>query len=85
MNDFENIRNNLKNEDPVLYYRLEIIGKLISMRNLKGISQRELSRLSGVPQKTISRIENGIDYPKLNTLVKLLYPLGMRISIEEDE
>ncbi|ENQ3108442.1 helix-turn-helix transcriptional regulator [Bacillus cereus] len=45
-------------------------------------SQRELSRLSDVSQKTISRIENGLDMPDIGTLEKLAKPLGFKIKIE---
>ncbi|UUV46887.1 helix-turn-helix transcriptional regulator [Bacillus phage vB_BanS-Thrax4] len=84
MKNFNDIRSELKDENPSLFFTLEIMGKMMAIRTKKGISQRELSKLSGVPQKTISRLENGLDYPRLDTLGKLAYALGMKIILVED-
>lgn len=81
MKTFQDLRDEQATENPNLFISLEIVGKLMAMRERKGISQRELSRLSGVPQKTISRIENGIDVPKIPTLIKLVDGLGLRLDI----
>lgn len=89
MKTFNDLRKELKRKDPERYFALEIVGKLLAARDRKGISQRELSRLSGVPQKTISRIENGMDIPKIPTLLKLANVLGLELSLvdslEEEE
>lgn len=89
MKTFNDLRKELKRKDPERYIALEIVGKLMAARDRKGISQRELSRLSGVPQKTISRIENGMDIPKIPTLLKLANVLGLEFSLvdslEEEE
>ncbi|RYI30561.1 XRE family transcriptional regulator [Bacillus infantis] len=85
MNNFDDVRNDLKNENPSLFFTLEIVGELMAAKDRKGISQRELSRLSGVAQKTISRIENGIDVPTLETLGKLANALGMSVVLVEDQ
>lgn len=83
MKNFDDLRRSLAQEDPELFIALEIVGKLMAARDRKGLSQRELARLSGVPQKTISRIENGIDIPKIPTLLKLMNVLGLEISLIE--
>lgn len=81
MKNFENVRKDLAKEDPELFISLEIVGKLIAARDRKELSQRELSRLSNVPQKTISRMESGKDIPKLVTLLKLAHVLGLELSL----
>lgn len=81
MKSFDDLRKDLAKEDPDLFIALEIVGKLMAARDRKGLSQRELSRLSAVPQKTISRIENGIDIPKIPTLLKLANVLGLEITL----
>ncbi|PLR72270.1 helix-turn-helix domain-containing protein [Bacillus sp. UMB0728] len=85
MNNFDDVRNDLKNENPSLFFTLEIVGELMAAKDRKGISQRELSRLSGVAQKTISRMENGIDVPTLETLGKLANALGMSIVLVDNQ
>lgn len=64
---------------------LEIVGKLMAARYRKQISQRELSRRTGIAQKTISRIENGIDIPELSTIFKLSEALGLEISLVDKQ
>ncbi|HFK1786762.1 TPA: helix-turn-helix transcriptional regulator [Bacillus cereus] len=81
MKTFDDLRKDLAKKDPDLFIALEIVGKLMAARDRKGLSQRELSRLSNVPQKTISRIENGIDIPKIPTLLKLANVLGLEITL----
>lgn len=86
MKTFNDLRHELKQKDPDLFISMEIVGKLIAARDRKKISQRELSNLSGVPQKTISRIESGIDIPKIPTLIKLADQLDLDlILIDKNE
>ena len=49
-------------------------------REEKGISQRELSRSSGVMQAEISKIEQGKGNPTVSTLQKLAKALGRTID-----
>ena len=58
-----------------------IVGQAIQeAREEKGISQRELSRTSGVMQAEISKIEQGKGNPTISTLQKLAKSLGRSIS-----
>ena len=59
----------------------QLICSLIDARHNKGLSQRELEALSGVRQSTIARIERGNISPTVETLARLLAPLGMTLSI----
>lgn len=81
MKTFNDLRKDLKQKDPNLFMVMEIVGKLIAARDRKGLSQRELSKLSGVPQKTISRIESGVDIPKISTLIKLSNELDLELTV----
>lgn len=53
---------------------------LVSARQSSGMSQRELSRASGVPQKTISLIESGSN-TTIETLGKLAEGMGRVLVI----
>lgn len=61
--------------------RVAIIGELVKARNEKGISQKRLEELSGVKQPVIARMEKGTTSPNLNTVIKLLAPLGKTLYI----
>ena len=62
-------------------FEAELIGKLIEAREKKGYSQRDLAKLSGVKQPAIARLESMKSTPQINTLLKLLEPLGYTLSI----
>ena len=61
--------------------RVALIGKLIKVRQEKNISQKKLEELSGVKQPVIARMERGITSPQIDTLIKLLVPLGKTLAI----
>ncbi len=61
----------------------DIISKIIERRQELGISQRELEKLTGVRQEAICRIENMKNMPQLDTLIKLMEPLGLRLSVSK--
>lgn len=48
-----------------------IIGNLSRVRKAQGLSQEQLSKLSGISRVTISRIESGKESPKIRTLLTL--------------
>ena len=61
--------------------RVAIIGELIKARQEKQISQRKLEELSGVKQPIISRMESGETSPQLDTVLRVLAPLGMTLAV----
>lgn len=61
--------------------RVAVISELIKARNEKGISQRQLEELSGVKQPVIARLERGTTVPRIDTVFKLLYALGLELHI----
>ncbi len=50
-------------------------------RRAAGISQRELSRRTGVPQSAIARIERGQQVPRSDTLDRLLEACGFELRL----
>lgn len=61
--------------------RVAIIGEIIKARQDKGISQKQLEELSGVKQPVIARMEKGYTSPQLDTILKVLAPLGKTLAI----
>lgn len=58
-----------------------LIGELIKLRQEQGISQKRLEELSGVRQPIIARLEKGTTSPQVDTLLKILAPLGKTLAI----
>lgn len=67
--------------DDVDVLRQKILEELVKARRSAGLSQKQLEILSGVPQTCIARTEKGVTDPQLTTLLKLLEPLGLTLSI----
>lgn len=61
--------------------RVALIGEITEARKEKGLSQRELGRMSGVSQPIIARMEKGSTTPNLDTDLKVLAPLGKTLYI----
>jgi predicted XRE-type DNA-binding protein len=61
--------------------RVAIMCALIDARNEKKISQRKLEELTGVRQSVISRMEVGQTSPNVDTLLKVLAPLGKTLAV----
>lgn len=62
-------------------FQEDLIGKMIEAREKKGLSQRDLAELSGVKQPAIARLESMKSTPQIDTLLKILAPLGYTLSI----
>ena len=61
--------------------RVALVGEIIKAREEKGISQKKLEELSGVKQPVIARMEKGQTSPQLDTILKILAPLGKTLYI----
>ena len=80
----ENIK--LTNEDKE-YFKYsdmvnEIIIQLITRRLNLNMSQRDLAKITGIKQPMIARIEKFDSIPRLDTIVKMAYALGMAIKFD---
>lgn len=63
-------------------YTIEaIVSRLKEARERNNLSQRELSKLAGVPQSHISRIENGEVNLRLSSLIELARVLGLELAL----
>ena len=80
-NEIENELNISKEQEEEIRIEMEIIEATIQARKNKKISQRDLSTKSGIKQPVIARIERCVNSPQINTLIKLLYPLGYTIKV----
>ena len=61
--------------------RVSLISEFIRARDELGISQKKLEELSGVKQPIIARMEKGYSNPQIETVLKLLAPMGKTLAI----
>ena len=60
--------------------RVKLMHAIADARKKKGLSQRELEKISGVSQPVIARMEKG-DNAKIDTIMKILITLGGELSV----
>jgi len=63
------------------YTITHIANKLKAEREARGLSQRALSKLAGIPQSHISKIENGTVDLRLSSLIELARILGLELTL----
>ena len=71
-------------EKDEIEFETKLMGKLIEAREQKGISQKRLAEMSGLKQPAIARLERMQATPQINTLFKVLRPLGYTLAIVPD-
>lgn len=80
---WKNVREkfNITEEEKEIKLEKDIIEATIEARKKLRLSQRELSNKTGIQQLAIARIEKNICSPKINTLIKMLFPIGYTIKV----
>lgn len=58
-----------------------IVGAIIEKRTALGISQRDLADMCGITQSSVARIETFKTTPKIDTLLKIMQPLGLKLTV----
>ena len=65
--------------------RVALGSALATARKAQSLTQPELSRLTGIQQAEISRIESGIGNPTAATLLRLADALGQKLTLTPAE
>ena len=60
---------------------MQIANQISSARNLKNITQTELSKITGIHQAEISKIERGVGNPSIKTLERIAKGLGLTLEL----
>lgn len=84
--DFYNDDNNVSPaERAKIEFEVELIGKLIEAREAQGLTQEQLAEVAGIKQSAIARLENMKATPQIDTLFKVLTPMGYKLTIVPSE
>ena len=79
--EFEKSLNITPEQELEIQLQMDIIEATIEARKKNKLTQRELSKKSGVKQPVIARIEKCVNSPQTSTLIKLLYPMGYTLRV----
>ncbi len=92
MKTWDNYKKHVKEIDPRagrdiadMEEQAAIISEIVKQRNALGLSQRDLASLCGMPQSSVARIESFQSTPSLATLIKLLRPLGLKLTVTKSK
>lgn len=86
MRKWENVKSEIeksftKEDLKEIDFEMQIIEATIEARKKKKISQQELSKLTGITQSSIARVESGTHSPSMNTLIRMLTPMGYTLKV----
>lgn len=59
----------------------DLIRTLVQLREEKGFTQSQLAELCNVKQPVIARMESAVHSPQIDSLLKILAPLGYTLQI----
>ena len=73
---------NLTSEDErLIALEKELIKTIVDIRESTGLTQAQLADICGVAQPMIARLENAKHSPQLDSLLRVLVPLGYTLQI----
>lgn len=68
-------------EESAIKLEEELIRTLVQLREEKGLTQAQLAEMCNVKQPIISRMESSTHSPQIDSLLKILVPLGYTLKI----
>lgn len=78
----------LKNELPIsqedkstIDLEKDLIRTMVVIREEKGLTQSQLAEICNVKQPVIARLESSVHSPQIDSLLKILTPLGYTLQI----
>jgi predicted transcriptional regulator len=81
---WKDLRNELDlspEEEYMIALEKALISAVVDARESSGLTQKQLSELCGVKQPVIARLENAAHSPQVNSIIKILIPLGYKLAV----
>jgi len=83
--DFRETLNLTPEEEEIIQLEKSIISAVVDAREQNGLTQKQLSELCGVKQPVIARLENAVHSPQINSIIRILKPLGYTLAVVKEE
>ena len=84
MTTWEKLRQELvltKEEENIIALEKELIKTMVQIREEKGFTQTQLAKICGLKQPLIARMESATHSPQIDSLLRILVPLGYTLQI----
>lgn len=79
--EFRKELNINEEEEKVIEMEKELIRSIVAIREEQGMSQAELAKKCNVKQPSIARMEKDTHSPQIDSLLRVLAPLGYTLQI----
>ena len=83
--DFRKTLNLTPEEEEIINLEKSLINAIVDAREQNGLTQKQLSELCGVKQPIIARLESAIHSPQINSIIKILKPLGYTLTVVKEK
>ncbi|MCR4679866.1 MAG: helix-turn-helix domain-containing protein [Lachnospiraceae bacterium] len=84
MSDWKQFRDELNispEDESVIELEKELIRTMVRLREEQGLSQMDLAVKCNLKQPVIARMEKAVHSPQIDSLLKVLVPLGYKLQI----
>lgn len=84
MTTWKELKNDLSiSQEDMSAIELEkgLIRAMVAIREEKGLTQSQLAEICNVKQPVIARLESSVHSPQIDSLLKILLPLGYTLQI----
>lgn len=69
-------------DEAIIALEKDLIKTMVKIREEKGLSQAQLAEMCNVKQPVIARMETAVHSPQIDSLLRILTPLGYTLKIE---
>jgi predicted transcriptional regulator len=69
-------------DEAIIALEKDLIKSIVKIREEQGLSQAQLAKLCNVKQPLIARMETASHSPQIDSLLRILIPLGYTLKIE---
>ena len=83
--EFRKTLNITPEEESLIEFEKSLIKAVIEAREQSGLTQAQLAELCGVKQPVISRLESAAHSPQINSILKILKPLGYTLAVVKED
>ena len=72
-------------EEDIINIEKALITAVVEAREQNGLTQKQLSELCGIKQPVIARLESAAHSPQINSMIRILKPLGYTLAVVKEE
>ena len=83
--DFRETLELTPEEEEIINLEKSVISAIVDAREQSGLTQKQLSELCGITQPVIARLENAVHSPQINSIIRVLKPLGYKLAVVKEE